>query len=89
MMDGGIDWEDITLTNYPPKPKPTVLVKETSDAMGTKWLILDSAKEPVDSTRRHERVGGLVEYWQEFLYGATWSAWPRTRPGSSLTERRK
>ena len=63
------DWEDITLTTYPPKHPPQCSVKETSDMQGTKYIIYDSAGEAIDSTRDPGKAGKLLKYWQDFLYG--------------------
>ena len=61
-------WDDVTASIRPPA---AVTVKETADARGPVWFIRDAAGEPIDSTREHGRVAGLVEHWQKALYGGS------------------
>ena len=56
-----LDWDEDTL--------PEVTVTQAVDAQGEKFIILDAAKEPIDSTRSPRRASALVLHWQEELYG--------------------
>lgn len=61
-----------SLIGPPPdtKPLPRVTVKEVEKSGGRHvYLILDSAKEPIDSTTRGYLVPGLIAHWQKFIYG--------------------
>jgi hypothetical protein len=56
-----LDWDDET--------QPEVTVTQAVDAQGEKFIILDAAKEPIDSTREPRKVQGLLAHWQSTLYG--------------------
>lgn len=61
LEDAPDSWDDVT--------QPEVTVTQAVDAQGEKFIILDAAKEPIDSTRQPRLVQGLLSHWQSALYG--------------------
>lgn len=77
----GVDpdpWDESTI---PGIVKPQVTHKTVSDAAGEKFLILDSVREPIDSTRNAGKVEGLIEHWQAALYGGAGNGKRAREPG--------
>jgi hypothetical protein len=57
------DWDEPTFVTR--NLTPRVSWREDGD----RYLILDAAGEPIDSTRVKERIKGLMKHWQHELYG--------------------
>jgi hypothetical protein len=51
------------------KVGPQVTHKMEDTPQGEKFLILDAEQEPIDSTFKAGRVEGLIQHWQQMLYG--------------------